>query len=560
MPVQIQIRNGTAAQWTSANPTLAAGEVGIETDTRKQKFGDGTTAWNSLSYAGGTGTVTGVTAASPVLSSGGAIPSISLASGYGDTLNPYASKTANFVLAAPNGSANVPSFRALVSADIPTLNQNTTGTAAGLSATLAVASGGTGQTTAISAFNALAPSQSGNSGKYLTTDGTNSSWGTVSGGGTPAAPPNSIQFNSSGSFGGSANLTWDGSNVQLGAAGALRFADSDNSNYASFQSPATLAANTAYTLPSALPTASGQVLSATTAGVMSWVDNTAPTAPTSVSYLVVGGGGAGGGNRGGGGGAGGLLAGTVSVSTGTSYTITVGAAGAASGGTAAAGGNGGASKFGSLVNGSTGAVGGGGGGVGNQNSSILYGQDGGSGGGAGGNAATNTVGTGVSGQGNNGGPGLIGSAPFGGGGGGGAGAVGGTASSSGGNGGAGSISTIISTTVATTNSVGQVVGSDVYFAGGGGGGSQGTSSATGGNGGGGAAGVLGGTSGTTNTGGGGAGATESFGSTANGGSGVVIIAYPNTFADAASTSGSPIITTSGSNKVYIFTGNGSITW
>jgi len=146
MPVQIQIRNGTAAQWTSANPTLAAGEVGIETDTRKQKFGDGTTAWNSLAYAGGTGTVTSVGATSPVASSGGATPTISLNAGYGDTLNPYVSKTANQVLAAPNGTSGVPSFRALVSADIPTLNQNTTGTAAGLSATLAVASGGTGLT------------------------------------------------------------------------------------------------------------------------------------------------------------------------------------------------------------------------------------------------------------------------------------------------------------------------------------------------------------------------------------------------------------------------------
>jgi len=182
MPVQIQLRNGTAAQWTAANPTLAAGEVGIESDTKKQKFGDGTTAWNSLGYAGGSGTVTGVTGTSPVASSGGAAPAISLASGYGDTLNPYASKTANQVLAAPNGTSGVPSFRALVSADIPTLNQNTTGTAAGLSATLAVASGGTGQTTANTAFNALAPSQTSNSGKYLTTDGTNTSWATVSGG------------------------------------------------------------------------------------------------------------------------------------------------------------------------------------------------------------------------------------------------------------------------------------------------------------------------------------------------------------------------------------------
>ena len=147
MPVQIQLRNGTAAQWTAANPTLAAGEVGIESDTKKQKFGDGTTAWNSLGYVGGTGTVTSVTGTSPVASSGGTTPAISLNTAYGDTLNPYASKTANQVLAAPNGSAGVPSFRAIVSADIPTLNQNTTGTAAGLSSTLAVSSGGTGQTT-----------------------------------------------------------------------------------------------------------------------------------------------------------------------------------------------------------------------------------------------------------------------------------------------------------------------------------------------------------------------------------------------------------------------------
>jgi hypothetical protein len=125
------------------------------------------------------GTVTSVTGTSPVASSGGATPAISLASGYGDTLNPYASKTANYVLAAPNGSAGVPTFRAVVAADIPTLNQNTTGTASNVTGTVAIANGGTGQTTATAAFNALAPSQTSNSGKYLTTDGTNSSWATV---------------------------------------------------------------------------------------------------------------------------------------------------------------------------------------------------------------------------------------------------------------------------------------------------------------------------------------------------------------------------------------------
>ena len=48
---QIQLRRGTASQWTSANPILAAGEMGFETDTGKAKIGDGSTAWNSLSYS-----------------------------------------------------------------------------------------------------------------------------------------------------------------------------------------------------------------------------------------------------------------------------------------------------------------------------------------------------------------------------------------------------------------------------------------------------------------------------------------------------------------------------
>lgn len=51
MPVQIQLRRGTASAWTSANPTLAAGELGIETDTNKYKIGDGSTVWSSLSYS-----------------------------------------------------------------------------------------------------------------------------------------------------------------------------------------------------------------------------------------------------------------------------------------------------------------------------------------------------------------------------------------------------------------------------------------------------------------------------------------------------------------------------
>lgn len=70
---QIQIRRGTAAQWTAANPTLASGEWGYETDTNKAKIGNGSTAWNSLSYiiTGAVGTVTSVTAGTGL--SGGTI-------------------------------------------------------------------------------------------------------------------------------------------------------------------------------------------------------------------------------------------------------------------------------------------------------------------------------------------------------------------------------------------------------------------------------------------------------------------------------------------------------
>jgi hypothetical protein len=50
---KIKLRRDLAATWTSTNPTLAAGEPGFETDTRKIKYGDGTTAWTSLSYAPG---------------------------------------------------------------------------------------------------------------------------------------------------------------------------------------------------------------------------------------------------------------------------------------------------------------------------------------------------------------------------------------------------------------------------------------------------------------------------------------------------------------------------
>jgi hypothetical protein len=50
MATRMQQRRGTAAQWTAANPVLAAGEIGFETDTNKFKMGNGTSAWSALQY------------------------------------------------------------------------------------------------------------------------------------------------------------------------------------------------------------------------------------------------------------------------------------------------------------------------------------------------------------------------------------------------------------------------------------------------------------------------------------------------------------------------------
>jgi hypothetical protein len=142
------------------------------------------------------GTVTGVTGVSPIASSGGATPAISLTTGYGDTQNPYASKSANFFLAAPTGTAGVPTFRAIVATDIPTLNQNTTGTAGNVSGTVAVANGGTGQTSlttnnvilgnGTSSVQLVAPGATGN---LLTSNG--ATW-------VSQAPPSGMVYPSAG--------------------------------------------------------------------------------------------------------------------------------------------------------------------------------------------------------------------------------------------------------------------------------------------------------------------------------------------------------------------------
>ena len=283
-----------------------------------------------------------------------------------------------------------------------------------------------------------------------------------------------------------------------------------------------------------------------------------PSSNLTVNYLVVAGGASGGAANkhnygGGGGGAGGLLSGSTSVTSGTSYPITVGAGGAAiapSNGSGAVGNNGSNSVFSSFT-----AIGGGAGSF-----ASVAAKVGGSGGGGQGGSASGADGT--SGQGNDGGD----ANNYLGAGGGGAGGNGQTRSgTTGGAGGAGADH---------SGTFGTSYGVSGLFAGGGGGGyntygNQGDTAGPGGSGGGGASGAISGGSGATtqgvagtaNTGsGGGGGTTYHSGSTSSssggsgaGGTGVVLIRYAGSSPQATGGTISTVNISGTDYQVHAFT-------
>jgi len=298
------------------------------------------------------------------------------------------------------------------------------------------------------------------------------------------------------------------------------------------------------------------------------------TIPLTVDYLVVAGGGGGGRQIAGGGGAGGLRTSytnssslnghtesTITLSTATNYTVTVGAGGA--GGSDLSSNRPGTSGINSVFSTITSTAGGGGGG-GNGGNGASGGSGGGGsyGSGSGGVAVTSPATQGYS-----GGNGTSTSTGIQAGGGGASAAGQNGGSTDGGDGGAGLAVNIISTTNAGTASIGEVSGSDVYFSGGGGGSGRSGSHTTAG-----AGGIGGGSDGTytdaapsnadSNTGGGGGASGYNDSTTvssngANGGSGVVILRYPSAYTITVGSgiieaSGSPF--TEGSNKVSVFTG------
>ena len=114
---------GTTNFGTAGQVLTSAGSAATPTWT--------TPTTGTVTSVGGTGTVSGLTLTGTVTSSG----NLTLGGTLAVTASNFASQTANTVLAAPNGASGTPTFRTLVASDVPTLNQNTTGSAGSLATT-----------------------------------------------------------------------------------------------------------------------------------------------------------------------------------------------------------------------------------------------------------------------------------------------------------------------------------------------------------------------------------------------------------------------------------------
>jgi hypothetical protein len=309
--VKLQLRGDTAATWASVNPVLLNNELGLETDTKKLKIGNGSTSWNSLAYFPSIVTGGTVLGNLEIGTTGTLTFEGSTADGFETTLavtDPTADRT--ITLPDQSGTVVVTGNASIVNADIAadaeiavsklangTANQVlvTDGTDVSWSDDLTLAGNLTvnGTTTTVNTETLTVKDKNIELAVVDTPTDT-----TADGGGITLKGATDKTFNwvdstdawtssehinlatgkayyingtevLSGSALGSSIEINTSQDITLQAQADLRFADADSSNWVALQAPATVSSNVTWTLPDADGT-SGQVLSTDGAGVLSW--------------------------------------------------------------------------------------------------------------------------------------------------------------------------------------------------------------------------------------------------------------------------------------------------
>jgi len=190
MATKIQVRRGTSASWTGTNPVLSSGEIGFETDTNKLKIGNGSSVWSSLNYFSDIQEITSASAYSleqaneytdqqlaAVVFDSAIVTASAAAVNYLVDGAPEALDTLNELAAALDDNENILStlltLQSASSIYAPSNSPTFSGSADFTAAT-------------VIGVDTL-PSQTGNDGKYLTTDGTDASWASITTDPTPTA-------------------------------------------------------------------------------------------------------------------------------------------------------------------------------------------------------------------------------------------------------------------------------------------------------------------------------------------------------------------------------------
>jgi hypothetical protein len=274
----MQQRRDTAANWTSANPTLLAGEIGIESDTSKIKLGTGSTSWTSLSYT----TWSQITAYpfvnADIASAAGIVDTklatIATAGKVSNSATTATSANTASAIVARDASGNFTAGTITAAltgnASTVTTNANLTGDVTSVGNATAIATGvivnaDINASAAIAGSKIVAATTSV-VGAVQLSDSTSTTSSILAA--TPTAVKASFDLATAALPLAGGTLT---GNVILDNQVDARFreATANGTNYVGFQAPATIAADVLWTLPAADGT-SAQVLSTNGSGTLSW--------------------------------------------------------------------------------------------------------------------------------------------------------------------------------------------------------------------------------------------------------------------------------------------------